>query len=129
MLLAMPTEVIMLELVLTTSCCKKILEHLLKQPGWSIAHVARIIGTPDEYVSRIAAKKQSFQVRDVELLSQAVGMRPAMLLFASTKRSEFSLRNRRLYDMAAEMIHLQEEFEQSLNQKTSRKRRATRKVA
>jgi len=125
----MPMEVIMLELVLTTSCCKKILEYLLKQPGWSIGRVAKVIDKPSEYVSRIAAKKQSFQVRDVELLSKAVGLRPAMLLFSSTRRSEFSPKNRRLYDMAVEMIQLHDQFEQSLNQQPARKRRTASKVA
>ena len=89
----------MLELVLTTNCCKEIVRHMLEKRGWTIARIARTIGATRDYVHRIQTKKQSFQVSDVESLAKAVGVRPAILVFESMRRDELSSKGRELFDM------------------------------
>jgi hypothetical protein len=119
----------MMKLTLTTSTCSDIVTHLLEQPGWSVARMAKVTDSSADYIERIQAKKQSFQLSDVEALAKACRRKPHMLLFESMRRERFKPQYRGLYDLAAQEVQRHEQFERALRAGARRKRRTSVKAA
>ena len=119
----------MLELALTTKCCQRIIKHLLRQRGWSIVKISRTIRAPVNYVRRVEAGQQSFQLADVELIAKARNTLPSILIHQSIDRNELSEKGRKLHDMASAAIVRQEEFGKEIIAKPAKKRRASANAA
>ena len=120
----------MLERVLTTKRCSDIIELLLSKRGWTIAHIARVIGAPSEDVRRIQSREQSFQFSDVESLAKAYRQSPAVFVFDSMKREDFKPDMRGLYDLGRKEIDSHKAFQRAMKRKPAKqKRRSPTKAA
>jgi hypothetical protein len=114
---------------LTITRCKKILANILAKPSWTVARVARAIDNAPEYVLRIQAGEQSFQVSDVELLARACKQFYAEIIFESFDREEMEKRAPGLYDMGLKEIERHRKFLKTDFRKPSKKRRSPTKAA
>jgi hypothetical protein len=114
----------MLERALTTECCSDIIHLLVKQRHWTISRIARAIHASSDYVRRVQAGKQSFQMPEVEALAQACGQAPHMLIVDSIRREQLPPGTRGLYDLTLQEIERHDEFHNALQTKAMKKRRA-----
>jgi transcriptional regulator with XRE-family HTH domain len=114
----------MLELALTTQCCQEMLEYALERNSWSLARAAREIGVSTDYLRRIQAREQSFQVSDVEALAKALGLEAHELLFYSVKPESVPPKLRKLHDLAEKEIQRHREFSKIMTGKPTKKRQS-----
>ena len=119
----------MLERALTTRCCGDIVRMLTKERGWTIARIARTIGASADYVRRVAARKQSFQMADVEALAKALKQPAFKLIFDSIQRDKQTPEMKALYDLTQREIDRHDEFARALRRKPTKKRRVGTKAA
>jgi hypothetical protein len=102
---------------------------LIGEHGWTISRIARTIGAPIDYVQRIQAGKQSFQLSEVQALARASRKEMHMLIFESIRRDQLSAQDQGLYDLALDEVKRHHEFRRALARKPTRKRRARTKAA
>jgi hypothetical protein len=110
----------MLEMALTTECCKQIVADVLKRPSWSVARMARTIGLPEGYVRSVQSGLQSFQIADVEALAKACGTK-AYELVLDTFKDDLAKRDPGFYKLAMKQIDLHREMEKILSKKPAKK--------
>jgi hypothetical protein len=115
----------MLEMALTTECCKQIVVDILKRPSWSLHRMARTIGLPEGYVRNVQAGLQSFQLADVDALAKACGTK-AYELVLNTFKDDLATRDSGFYELAMKQIDLHREMEKILADKPARKSRSQR---
>ena len=108
---------------LTTKCCQEIVANILTMPGWSLARIGESIDNSPEYVLRIQAGLQSFQVADVESLAKACGKRDHELIFDSVDRESLSPENRELYDLVKKEVDRHRRFSEIISRKPGKKAR------
>src|SRR5689334_12553915 len=119
----------MLERALTTRCCSEIISLLIKRRGWTIARIARAIRSSQEYVRRVQAQKQSFQMPEVEALAKACGHEPYRLIFDSIPEGGLTGDMRGLYELGLKEIQRHDEFRRALMRKPATRKRRTRTKA
>ena len=94
-----------------------------------MARIARVIGKTTDYVRRVQAEKQSFQMSDVEALATACGEEPHMVIFHSVRREELSPHVQGLYVLTQREIDRHDHFKRALMRKSTKKRRTRKKAA
>ena len=119
----------MLERALTTDCCIDIVRFLTNKLKWTIARIARTIGVPPDYVRRVQAGKQSFQLSDVEALARACQQEPHALIFSSVRRDNLSAEAQGLYDLTLKELERYREFRHVLTRRRTKKRRSPKSAA
>ena len=118
----------MLERALTTQCCREMIA-LLRKRGWTAGRISRTIGATSDYVKRIEAGKQSFQLAEVEALAKALRQPAHILIFESMDRDSLAPELRGLHDLAAQEVERHKDLGRALSRKRTKKRGTRTRVA
>ena len=119
------------ERFLTPDNSRQLAEFLINKRGWSISRIAKLIGTPADFVRNVLAAKQSFETRDLDALAKATNEKPFLLLFHAAQVEAMTREQRGLHQLAKREIARHEKFQRVLRRKPAKKGRprATTKAA
>ena len=111
------------ERFLTPNNSRQLAEFLIDKRGWSISRIAKLIGTPPDFIRNVLAAKQSFETKDLDALAKASNEKPFMLLFHAAQVESMTREQRELHKLAKREVARHEKFQRVLHRKPAKKGR------
>ena len=115
--------------ILTPQNSSEIVEHLMKQRGWTLTKLAKTTNTTPDFIRRVRAAKQSFEERDVAALAKACRQKSHRLIFDSIQVDKLNDEQRGLYELTRQALMSGDAFTRVITRKPAKKRRVRTRAA